>query len=493
MAVTAPNSAPHKKISTEDLLFMGAAGIALYSFMTGKSSLTTTTPASSGTTTTATATQIPNTPPIAAPGAPISLTQTGATTSSITLTWQQVEGAVEYQVWQYNPETMLAQVTSNTAEIQNLQANSHYELFVIAIGSTGLTSQPSQPVMVSTASTAQIPTVPSLPGGFTVTGVSATSVTFKWLSTAGATEYQIQNNTTGQVSAPIVGLQATISGLEPNTPYQFSLLACNSVGCSNPSSLIQATTSGQSGAPSTTGAPSTPSGLSQSGYTLSWSAVSGATSYRLVNPSTGQVYASGITGTSVNWGSIFVIPVTSGSQSQTIAVVAVEACNATGCSAPSSPITITLGQTATGPTSPLPPVSGNVPTALQGVITFLSNGVASVSPSATPAQRRQALIYYRAVSIPGLTPAQVALLQSLCRQYSGAIVGVLPDGVLVLNPLSNEAVTVLRVTGSIPHGSGNEFPGVSIPTQRPAYMAYLQQEAVKGALKGLTANGTAIL
>lgn len=347
-----PPSGARAPISTPDWVFLIAAGVGIYAFTTGKTSLASTVPASSSTSAAAaTATTLPSTPPVARPGAPVSLTQTGATTSSVQLSWAQVTGTVEYQVWQYNPETMLAQVTSNSATIQNLQANSHYTLFVVAIGSTGLVSSPSQPITVTTASTHQTATVPSIPGGFTVSGVSATSVTFSWLADSGATYYQIQDNTTGQVSSPIDGTTATISGLEPNTPYQFALLACNSVGCSNPSSLIQATTSGSSGSASAQ-PPAAPSGLQQTGatassVTLGWSAVSGATTYTLVDPQTNTVLNSGISGTTVT---------ITGLQPSTSYEVAVAACNTYGCSGASSGLTVTTSasssSTLTRPTHP---------------------------------------------------------------------------------------------------------------------------------------------
>jgi len=405
-------------ISAEDWLFIAAAGVALYSFTTGRSSIAPS--AVSSAPSAASPTTVPNTPPVAAPGAPVSLTQTGATTSSVTLTWAPVDGAVEYQVWQLNPETLLAQVTTNTATIQNLQANSHYVLFVVAIGATGLESEPSQPITVTTASTAQTPTVPSIPGGFTVQAVSPTSITFSWLEDPGATYYQIQNNTTGQISSPIAGTSATIAGLEPNTTYQFALLACNSVGCSNPSSLVQATTAtgtgpGTGGTP-TAEPPSPPTGLTQSGTQLCWQPVSGATSYSVVSAS-GQVLASGLTSTCVTWTSLFSLPLNTQSGAST-AQVSVVACNAYGCSAPSSPVTL-VGVSGTSGSLPAPASSssGASTTAAGGSYTFVNAPPASTTGTFVE-QVQPPTIQVTQVATASGQPTQVVSAEPLRSYYA---------------------------------------------------------------------------
>lgn len=308
--------------------------------------------------TTATPIGVPSAPPISVVGAPVSLTQVGATTSSVSITWAPVEGAVEYQVWQYSPRTLLAQTTTNQATIQNLQANTHYELFVVAIGATGQSGPPSEPLLVATASTTQTPTVPSIPGGLTVVSTAPDAITLSWLETAGATYYQVKNVTTGQVTGPISGTEVTISGLTPGDTYQFELYACNSVGCSQPSSLVSATT--QITQQPTAAPPAAPGQIVASAITatsveLDWQAVPGANSYTLLNAATGATLESGLTTTSVT---------VSGLSPATGYQFAVEACNTYGCSSASPAVSVTTASASTTtPTTSTPTTATTTTTA----------------------------------------------------------------------------------------------------------------------------------
>lgn len=328
---------------------LGAAAAVLYL-------LRSTAPSTAVTTTVSGVTSVttPSSPAISTPGAPVSLTQTGSTTNSVTLTWSPVEGAVEYQIWQYSPRTLLGQTTTNQATITGLNPNTHYEVFIVALNVNGTAGSPSQPLLVITASSTQTATVPSIPGGFTVQAVSPTSVTFTWLADTGATFYQIMNQTTGQTSAPIQGTQATLSGLTPNNRYSFTLEACNSVGCSGPSTLIQATTSASQ--VSQAAPPAAPSSLSASnitttGATLTWTASSGATGYTLMNVSDGANLQSGITATAIT---------VSGLTSGTAYDFAVQACNGYGCSGSSPTASFTTASSTTPPSSVGHPVCPSV-------------------------------------------------------------------------------------------------------------------------------------
>lgn len=300
------------------------------------------------TSTTATSVSVPSSPSVAVPGSPVSLTQTGSTTNSVSLSWAPVEGAAEYQIWQYSPRTLLGQTTTNQATLSNLQPNTHYEVFIVALNINGVQGSPSQPLLVITASSRQPSTVPSIPGGFTVKAVAADAITFSWLTTTGATYYQIKDVTTGQTSAPISGTEATISGLNPNTSYSFTLQACNNIGCSGESTLIQATTSSSSSSPTTsTTPPSAPSQVSVTGtgsttVNLCWPAVSGAKSYTITDETTGHVLDSGITSTCVQ-----ITGLTPG----TTYHFGVAACNSYGCGTAQTTTVSTQTQTTQPSTS----------------------------------------------------------------------------------------------------------------------------------------------
>lgn len=368
--------------------------------------------------------QPPARPPIAAPGAPVSLTQVGSTVDSVTITWAPVQGAVEYQVWQYSPRTLLARTTTNQATIGNLQANSHYELFVVAVGATGLESPPSAPILVATAPSRQPPTVPSVPGALTVQATSPTSITFAWQEVAGATYYQITNNTTGEVSAPIRGTSATISGLSPNTTYTFSLQACNEVGCSNPSSLVTATTA--AGAVPGAAPPPAPTRVqvvttSPTTATLSWQPVEGAVWYTLVDADTGATIAAGIPGTQFTL---------TGLQPGSTIRVQVSACNQFGCSPPSRTIQVTT-QAAAPPAPPVPalpppPPPEVIPPARPPRAPTVPYQVRSTAESPTSAtltigwEPVEGATYYRVYHVTGEVVAQTENTQATIR-------GLYPD------------------------------------------------------------------
>ncbi len=352
------------------------AGVALLLLLSERKPPTA--PSPSGGAPVPTPTQLPGQPPIAAPGTPVSLTQTGATTDSVTLTWSPVAGAVAYGVYDYSTQVQLANTSTNTAVISGLQANTHYEVFVVAIGATGLTSAASQSTLVTTSTTAQAPSVPNIPSAMTVTQTGPTSVSFDWPPVGGADYYQITNLTTSQVSGPITGTSATISGLSPGTTYQFALQACsNQIGCSNPSSLITVTTS--QGAPPA----QAPAGLGYGNVgptstDLHWTAVPGASSYTIVNADTMAPVASGLTGTTYS-----LTGLTAGSTIR----LAIEAVNQYGASAPSSPLSITLPAVVTQPTQTalLPPQAPGQPRVISNTANSPSTGQVSVGWDPVPA------------------------------------------------------------------------------------------------------------
>ena len=238
------------------LAYIGAAaGVVTILAFTRKPSTAGAYPVSGVPGTTGTTTGVAPAPPTGTqptvgivPGTPTSLTQVGSTNSSITLEWSPVSNAVNYLLYDYTTNLLIGQSSTNSITVNNLQANTHYTWYVVAQSADGSLSQPSQPITVTTSSNVQVATVPNVPAALVVTGTTDTSVSFSWAPVTGATYYQITTQPPGatgggQVLSNITGTTATVSGLSPNTQYQFSLQACNSVGCSNPSGLTMATTS----------------------------------------------------------------------------------------------------------------------------------------------------------------------------------------------------------------------------------------------------------
>ncbi|MDR1220584.1 MAG: fibronectin type III domain-containing protein [Treponema sp.] len=130
-------------------------------------------------------------------------------------------------------------------------------------------------------------TAPSAPTGVSATAQSSNSVSVSWNAVSGATSYKVyrsgsSSGTYTQVGSPS-SASYTDTGLSSSTTYYYKVSAVNSAGESAQSSYASATTSSSS---SGNTAPSAPTGVSataqsSSSVSVSWNAVSGATSYKV--------------------------------------------------------------------------------------------------------------------------------------------------------------------------------------------------------------------
>ena len=185
-----------------------------------------------------------------------------ATSASLTLSWTAVTGATGYEVKQgaSGAATTVSSGTSHT--FTGLTANTSYSLYVRAKNSGGVSGWSS----ISAA------TAPAGPSGLSATATSA-SLTLSWTAVTGATSYEVKQGADGATTTVSSGTSHTFSSLTANTSYTLYARARNSGGTSDWSSLTAIT------------APAAPSGLSaaatSASLTLSWTAVSGATSYEV--------------------------------------------------------------------------------------------------------------------------------------------------------------------------------------------------------------------
>ncbi len=128
---------------------------------------------------------------------------------------------------------------------------------------------------------------PSTPSGLTSPSKTANSVSLSWNASSdnvAVTGYEVFNGST--LAASVSGTSATVSGLNANTTYTFTVKARDAAGNRSAASSAFSTTTSPS-APADTQAPSTPSGLSSpsktaSSVSLAWNASSdnvGVTGY----------------------------------------------------------------------------------------------------------------------------------------------------------------------------------------------------------------------
>jgi len=233
-----------------------------------------------------------NIPPApAVPAAPVGVTATGGS-GQITLAWTAVSDATSYNIYySIKPKVTTASGTKIQAATNNyihtgLTAGTTYEYIVTAVNSAG-ESLASAQVSAVTNPDMPVTTLPAAPTGVkAVGGTKQTAIS--WSAVSGATSYNLYWSTTSGVTTAngikIAGATspAVHTGLSDSTSYYYVITAVNSVGESDASIQVAATTLTPAPAPT---APAVPTGVSATGgankTTISWTAVSGATSYNL--------------------------------------------------------------------------------------------------------------------------------------------------------------------------------------------------------------------
>ena len=281
------------------------------------------------------------------PSVPTGVSATAASSSSITVSWTAVSGATGYIVQRSTSAsgtfTQVGSPTSASFTDTGLTASTSYWYRVIAQNSAGQ-SQPS----TSASATTQAPsvTVPSAPSWVDAFAASSSSINVSWQAVSGATGYIVQRSTSASGTYTQVGTPTTNSftntGLSASTTYWYRVAATNSAGNSSWSSTTSAAT--QAPAPTIPSAPTgvTATAASSSSITVSWSAVTGATSYRVEVRTTS-------TGTWSTLQTVFGTSYThTGLSANTQRWYRVFAINTAGTSSASSIVTATTSQAAFG-------------------------------------------------------------------------------------------------------------------------------------------------
>jgi hypothetical protein len=216
-------------------------------------------------------------------GIPINLTATVTSPSTAILGWSAVSGATAYQV-RLRPQgtaswTQLLTTNTNSVLVSNLTANTTYEWEVAATcGSTQ--------GIYCTISIFRTPNIAicDAPTGLRTVGVTVNSASIAWNSVSSASKYIIEykaNSETTWRSIEVTGATtATLTGLLSNTSYQFRVCAvcpgCEANGCSVycPFTTLPQPTCGIA-------SNLDENSITTSSVNLFWSAVSGASSYRV--------------------------------------------------------------------------------------------------------------------------------------------------------------------------------------------------------------------
>ena len=279
-----------------------------------------------------------------APERPSALTAATQSEGAISISWSAVAGATHYKL--YRSATSggsLAQIGGEIAATDyvdgnGLAANTSYDYQLESCSGNGCSSR-SSAVSATTA--------PERPETPTAVAQSENAISISWSAVAGATHYKLYRSATSDGSFAQIGGDITATDylddndLAANTSYDYQLESCNGNGCSSRSSAVSATT-----------APGRPSALtvaaqSEGAVSISWSAVAGATHYKLYRSETsgGQFDRVGdnIAATEYIDGNL---------DANTSYYYRLESCNDNGCSGRSP-----VGSAITAPAMPAAPMA----------------------------------------------------------------------------------------------------------------------------------------
>lgn len=177
----------------------------------------------------------------AAPSAPANLAVTGATSTSVSLSWSASTdnvGVTGYTVY-YGSSSV--NVTGTSATVSGLTPNTSYTFTVKARDAAGNLSASSAAVTRVTPA-GNDTAAPSAPSGLQVTARSGSSISLAWSASTdniGVTGYIVSY---GSTNVNVSGTSAVISGLAAGTTYTFSVKAVDAAGNQSQAATVQATT-----------------------------------------------------------------------------------------------------------------------------------------------------------------------------------------------------------------------------------------------------------
>jgi len=319
-------------------------------------------------------------PPAAVPS--ISL-PASSSTGSYTVAWNAVPAGSTYTLQERINGGAWATVQDNTAISAALtgRGDGSYDYQVRACNGGGCTSWSS----VATIAVALIPPTPNKPS-ITVSGQDWKPVfTLHWGAVQWATRYEAEQTTSSDVTTIYNGPDTTASILvldEGTVSYR--VRACNANGCSAWSAY---TTHGGAAVPPPSGPPAitAPSSSSTGSYTVSWNALSGATSYILQEQVNGGGWTTIQNGAAT---SIAIAGKPSGNYGYQV-----QACNSSGCSGWSATVTVTVGVIPATPNRPSVSKSGGT----------TASPIIKVSWAAVP----DATVYHVQAIYPGDTSGDI--------------------------------------------------------------------------------------
>ncbi|MDR1221090.1 MAG: InlB B-repeat-containing protein [Treponema sp.] len=212
-------------------------------------------------------------------GIPSYMRVSGASSTSVTISWDIVSGAEEYYIYrssnadgEYFRLPTAAAITETSYTDTELPSGATYYYKAAAKNADG---ESEKSIAVAGV------VIPAVLSQVSATAASSSSVTLTWSAVTGATEYYIYRETSENgaydtrltTAAAITGTSYTDSGLPSNTTYYYKVAVKNDGGTGDQSSEVSATTL------LTPPLNVSATAASSSSVTISWSAVTGAAEY----------------------------------------------------------------------------------------------------------------------------------------------------------------------------------------------------------------------
>lgn len=268
-------------------------------------------------------------PPAAGvPAAPASVTGTAAADqSSIAVAWPASASATSYAVEQISTGgdwSSLYDGAETSATVSN-PADATYQFRVAACNANGC-SVPTVSAAVTIAH------VPPAPASLTAPATSTGSVGLSWTAATYAASYELEHTSDGATWTQVyAGADTSASVTEPTGNWTYRVRGCNANGCgAYATSTAVAVTVPPTDTPALSGGGSSSNGA----WTLSWTAVGGATSYNLMEAANGGALTTVQNDGNTSWA-------TSGRGNGTY-IYQVQGCNAGGCGPFSSQVAVTV-------------------------------------------------------------------------------------------------------------------------------------------------------
>ncbi|MCS7074264.1 MAG: fibronectin type III domain-containing protein, partial [Bacteroidia bacterium] len=237
-------------------------------------------------------------------GTPASLSSSSITATTATVSWGAVTGAtaynLRYKLTSSGTWTTVNNLTSTSTNLTGLTASSTYEFQVQAVCGSTSGSFSSSATFTTTASSSTC----AEPTSLMASSITSNSAVLTWGAVSGAIRYNVRWKLASATSWNVVAVTTnsySLTGLTASTQYQFAVqTVCSSTLSSNYSSTASFTTSSSVSCGTPTGL--TISSITATTATISWTAVTGATSYNVrIKASTSSTWTT-LTSTSTSMG-----------------------------------------------------------------------------------------------------------------------------------------------------------------------------------------------